>query len=124
MHFEEAVSGNTALAEDALPGERYVATNRFKVRNNAGPKFEKRWADRKSRLAELEGFRFFALLKRVSAFGVDYAEEGDFGNYISMTVSVESIKIVTVYCVWMMLMIMVCTLSPSLLWPCVEGVGQ
>jgi len=86
MHFEEAVSGNTALAEDALPGERYVATNRFKVRNNAGPKFEKRWADRKSRLAELEGFRFFALLKRVSAFGVDYAEEGDFGNYISMTV--------------------------------------
>lgn len=30
-----------------------------------GPAFEKRWADRKSRLAELDGFQFFALLRRV-----------------------------------------------------------
>jgi heme-degrading monooxygenase HmoA len=86
MHFDEAINGNTALATDALRAERYIATNRFKVRKNAGPKFEKRWADRKSRLAELEGFRFFTLLKRVEGEGADYSDEGDFGNYISLTV--------------------------------------
>lgn len=43
MHFEEALLGNTALGTEAIPRERYVATNRFVVRNNQGPKFEKRW---------------------------------------------------------------------------------
>jgi hypothetical protein len=36
MHFEEAATGNTALAKEALPAQRYVALNRFKVRKNAG----------------------------------------------------------------------------------------
>ena len=36
MHFEEAITGNTALATGALPAQRYVATNRFKVRPSSG----------------------------------------------------------------------------------------
>lgn len=86
MHFEEALLGNTLLSREAMERERYIATNRFKVRKNAGAKFEKRWADRKSRLAELAGFRFFTLLKRVDAFDSDYTAEGDSGNYISLTI--------------------------------------
>lgn len=86
MHFEEALLGNTLLSRESMERERYIATNRFKVRKNAGAKFEKRWADRKSRLAELAGFRFFTLLKRVDAFDSDYSAEGDSGNYISFTI--------------------------------------
>eukprot|EP01036_Dinobryon_divergens_P033229 gene33229-42967_t len=87
MHFEEAILGNTALATGSLPSQRYIATNRFKVRPSSGPKFEKRWADRKSRVAQLEGFRFFTLLKRVAIPGIsDYSKDGDFGNYVSLTV--------------------------------------
>lgn len=87
MHFEEALVGNTALASNSLQRERYVATNRFNVRTNNGPKFEKRWAERKSRLALLEGFRFFTLLRRVSDDGEEFTLNGDeLGNYISLTV--------------------------------------
>ena len=82
--FQESVDGNTALSADALKPERYIASNRFKVRGNAGPKFEKRWADRKSRLADLEGFRFFTLLKKVEEDGSECASE--LGNYVSFTV--------------------------------------
>ena len=57
--------GGTAVAENQLKTERYIATNRFKVKPNAGPKFEQRWASRKSRLAELDGFRYFQLMRRV-----------------------------------------------------------
>jgi len=85
MHFEEATA-ETVLPTGALNRERYIACNRFKCRPNAFAKFEKRWADRTSRLAELEGFRWFSLLKRVEEFGADYSEEGGFGNYMSMTV--------------------------------------
>lgn len=81
MHFDEAGSG--ILASDAAKGERYIATNRFKVKPNQGPKFEKRWADRKSRLSELEGFRFFTLLKRIEENGQPY--EGPDPQYISFT---------------------------------------
>jgi len=35
------------------------------VRKGKGPAFEKRWATRKSRLAELDGFKFFGLLRNV-----------------------------------------------------------
>eukprot|EP00607_Mallomonas_marina_P000175 CAMPEP_0182428012 /NCGR_PEP_ID=MMETSP1167-20130531/20954_1 /TAXON_ID=2988 /ORGANISM="Mallomonas Sp, Strain CCMP3275" /LENGTH=286 /DNA_ID=CAMNT_0024610637 /DNA_START=214 /DNA_END=1074 /DNA_ORIENTATION=+ len=85
MHFEEALIGNTELSKDALTGERYIAMNRFKVRDGAGPKFEKRWADRTSRLASLPGFRFFTLLRRVEDFNVNYEDDGKFGNYVSIT---------------------------------------
>mmetsp|Transcript_31606 Transcript_31606/g.103013 ORF Transcript_31606/g.103013 Transcript_31606/m.103013 type:complete len:308 (+) Transcript_31606:17-940(+) len=57
--------GTQVLSEKQLPAERYIACNRFKVQDNKGPKFEQRWANRKSRLAELDGFRFFTLLRRV-----------------------------------------------------------
>lgn len=83
--FQESLIGNTALSADALKPERYIASNRFKVRKNAGPKFEKRWADRKSRLADLEGFRFFTLLKKVQEDGSEWSST-DLGNYISFTV--------------------------------------
>ena len=82
--FEESVLGNTALAPDALEAQRYIASNRFKVRKDAGPKFEKRWADRKSRLADLGGFRFFTLMKKVNEDGSEVQSE--FGNYVSFTV--------------------------------------
>jgi heme-degrading monooxygenase HmoA len=36
------------------------------VRPNSQAKFEKRWADRSSRLASLEGFRYFHLMRRVA----------------------------------------------------------
>ena len=35
------------------------------VKPGKGPAFEKRWAERKSRLAVLDGFRFFTLMRRV-----------------------------------------------------------
>jgi heme-degrading monooxygenase HmoA len=83
--FDEALVDKT-LPKDAMVAQRYIATNRFKVRNNAGPKFEKRWAERKSRLADLEGFRFFNLMKRVDEFGADYTDDDGLGNYVSSTV--------------------------------------
>jgi len=41
--FEEAAQGKSRLSKDSIVAERYIATNRFKVRNDKGPKFEKRW---------------------------------------------------------------------------------
>lgn len=84
MHFEEAILGNTMLSQDALIAERYVATNRFNVRNGADAKFEKRWADRKSRIATLPGFRFFTLLRKVYESSTDEADSKN--NYVSLTV--------------------------------------
>lgn len=63
--------------------QRYIASNQFKVRDGNGPKFEARWAARKSRLALLRGFRFFTLLRRVNPSNVQYSD--DF-NYVSLTV--------------------------------------
>lgn len=51
-------------AAGLLPADRYIACNRFTVRDGAGPRFEKRWAERKSSIATLEGFKFFTLLRR------------------------------------------------------------
>jgi heme-degrading monooxygenase HmoA len=45
--------------------DRYIATNRFAVRPNQQAKFEKRWATRQSRLATLDGFKYFHLMRRV-----------------------------------------------------------
>lgn len=82
MHFDEATNGKS-LSSQSLSADRYLATNRFNVREGAMAKFEKRWAERKSRLALLPGFRFFTLLKRVPAFGITY--DNDEGNYVSFT---------------------------------------
>jgi heme-degrading monooxygenase HmoA len=41
----------------------FLAMNRFKVRPDAAADFEKVWRDRDSRLAELQGFVSFSLLR-------------------------------------------------------------
>lgn len=87
---EVATSSDERLARD-----RYVATNRFTVRPGREAKFEKRWADRSSRLAELEGFKYFHLMRRVDLdgqenSGVDPLASSDpFGNYVSFTIWAE-----------------------------------
>ena len=63
-----------------LTAQRYVATNRFRVKSGREAAFEKRWADRKSRLGLLDGFRFFCMMRRVGD------EHADDVNYISCTV--------------------------------------
>lgn len=67
---DEETSGKRPLARD-----RYVATNRFTVRPGRGAKFEKRWADRKSRLASLDGFKYFHLMRRVDVDGASNSGE-------------------------------------------------
>lgn len=77
-----------------LKRDRYVATNRFAVRQNQAGKFEKRWATRKSRLATLPGFKYFHLMRRVTINDEDgtatYDEGMDSdskqGNYVSFTI--------------------------------------
>ena len=76
-------------AEGLLGRERYVVFNRFQSREGAGPRFEKRWADRKSSLKVLDGFRFFTLLRRaddVELNGSPVAYEEGTSDYMSMTV--------------------------------------
>eukprot|EP00545_Synedropsis_sp_CCMP1620_P011878 CAMPEP_0119022464 /NCGR_PEP_ID=MMETSP1176-20130426/28091_1 /TAXON_ID=265551 /ORGANISM="Synedropsis recta cf, Strain CCMP1620" /LENGTH=349 /DNA_ID=CAMNT_0006977343 /DNA_START=32 /DNA_END=1081 /DNA_ORIENTATION=- len=81
-------------AKGLLKRDRYVATNRFAVRQGKGAKFEKRWATRKSRLATLDGFRYFHLMRRVTLNddddGTTTFDEGEgdtlFGNYVSFTI--------------------------------------
>jgi|SRR6056297_101456 len=41
----------------------YIAMNRFQVRHGFEEQFETMWAERESRLAEVEGFREFRLLR-------------------------------------------------------------
>jgi hypothetical protein len=54
------ITNNNLLTRD-----RYIATNRFTVRKGREAKFEKRWATRKSKLATLDGFKYFHLMRRV-----------------------------------------------------------
>mmetsp|Transcript_80160 Transcript_80160/g.141443 ORF Transcript_80160/g.141443 Transcript_80160/m.141443 type:complete len:372 (+) Transcript_80160:30-1145(+) len=54
-----------AAAQGLIPGERYIAMNRFRVREGSEAQFEQRWATRDSSLVELKGFRWFCLLQRV-----------------------------------------------------------
>lgn len=74
------------LKSGMLPRSSYIATNRFKVRDGKSAAFEKRWADRKSRLSQLEGFDFFALLKKIDASGTMNPKDDSHENYISFTV--------------------------------------
>jgi heme-degrading monooxygenase HmoA len=67
-----------------LPRERYIASNRFVLRDGAGPKFEARWANRKSRLATLDGFKYFTLMRRVPVEGIKEAYDDDY-SYVSFT---------------------------------------
>ena len=68
-----------------ITASRYVATNRFRVKPGREAAFEKRWADRKSRLGLLDGFRFFCMLRRTDRGEGRPPYEDDI-NYISCTV--------------------------------------
>jgi len=78
-----------------LKRDRYVATNRFAVRPGKEAKFEARWANRKSRLATLDGFKYFHLMRRVSINQEDDTttydmgnskDDSTLGNYVSFTI--------------------------------------
>jgi len=69
-----------------LPAERYIAMNRFKVRDGADAKFEARWATRKSSLLKLRGFRWFGLFRRVPPSGEDPEPYPDDYSYVSFTI--------------------------------------
>jgi heme-degrading monooxygenase HmoA len=83
---------DTELAPNGLiKRDCYIATNRFAVRPNQQAVFEKRWATRKSRLAVLQGFRHFHLMRRVnladsSYDGGDESNEAAQENYVSFTI--------------------------------------
>ena len=84
----------TLTAAGLMKRDRYIATNRFTVRRNQQAKFEKRWATRKSKLAVLEGFKYFQLMRRVKLLNdsdTTVYDEGDtdedsFENYVSFTI--------------------------------------
>lgn len=92
--FSTASDADTALTDKGLlKRDRYVATNRFAVRKDKAAKFEKRWATRKSRLASLQGFKYFHLMRRVdineedgTATYDEGSDEGLQGNYVSFTI--------------------------------------
>lgn len=78
------VAASMVVSTAPLTAQRYVATNRFRVKEGREAAYEKRWADRSSRLGLLDGFRFFCMMRRVPrADGVDYEDDI---NYISCTV--------------------------------------
>ena len=97
---DEATTAKGSGGDDTAPNgllkrDRYVASNRFAVRPGREAKFEKRWATRKSRLAELDGFRYFHLMRRVTLNDDDDGstsydggddKESSQGNYVSFTV--------------------------------------
>mmetsp|Transcript_94338 Transcript_94338/g.270205 ORF Transcript_94338/g.270205 Transcript_94338/m.270205 type:complete len:339 (-) Transcript_94338:133-1149(-) len=79
---EAATATATATAPTLTP-ERFVVQNRFKVKAGREAAFEKRWADRESRLGTLDGFRFFCMLRRVDD---ENKPKEDDTNYVSCTV--------------------------------------
>lgn len=80
-------------AGEHLGAERYVICNRFNNRMSKAALFEKRWAERKSSLSKLDGFRFFTLLRRVDVVGdkvMSYPDNTP--DYMSMTVPCPSLS--------------------------------
>jgi len=86
--FSAVAEEETAVKNDLLKRDRYVATNRFTVRQGRAAKFEKRWADRSSRLAELDGFKYFQLMRRVALD--DEANSGELS--LSVMIRMESLQ--------------------------------
>jgi heme-degrading monooxygenase HmoA len=73
----------TASSDDDdifLKRDRYVVTNRLAVRAGKEAKFEKNWATRKSRLATLQGFKYFHLMRRVTLNDNDKDKDNDNDN--------------------------------------------
>eukprot|EP00559_Dactyliosolen_fragilissimus_P003992 CAMPEP_0184858204 /NCGR_PEP_ID=MMETSP0580-20130426/3328_1 /TAXON_ID=1118495 /ORGANISM="Dactyliosolen fragilissimus" /LENGTH=316 /DNA_ID=CAMNT_0027354229 /DNA_START=155 /DNA_END=1105 /DNA_ORIENTATION=+ len=83
---------DTFTSKGLIKRDRYIATNRFAVRNGKEAKFEARWANRKSRLASLQGFRYFHLMRRVvidnetSTYDNGKNNNDMSGNYVSFTI--------------------------------------
>ena len=91
----DAVDDESALTEAGLlKRDKYIATNRFAVRRNQQAKFEKRWATRKSKLALLDGFHYFQLMRRVTlpdgttttSYDAGETDQEAFENYVSFTI--------------------------------------
>ena len=82
------------LQQLLMKRDRYVATNRFAVRRDKQAKFEQRWATRKSKLAVLDGFRYFHLMRRVTrnddhgtaSYAPGVSDEEAHENYVSFTI--------------------------------------
>lgn len=70
---------------ELLKTDRYIASNRFAVRPGSEAKFEARWANRKSRLASLDGFKYFTLMRRVPMDGIVESYDDDL-TYVSLTI--------------------------------------
>lgn len=93
MSTAQTEEDSTTTSRGLLKRDRYVATNRFAVRKGRQAKFEQRWANRRSRLATLDGFKYFHLMRRVTLAedGTCTYDEGDSdetmaGNYVSFTI--------------------------------------
>jgi heme-degrading monooxygenase HmoA len=95
----DTTTAATTNDKGLLKRDRYIATNRFAVRSGKEARFEQRWATRKSRLAELEGFKYFHLMRRVTIRDNDEdqnktmvvydggdSKESKQGNYVSFTI--------------------------------------
>jgi len=86
-----SVTATTTTETEGIPTSRFVVQNRFKVRKGREAVFEKRWADRKSRLGTLPGFRFFCILRKIDANDNNNDSDSDSdnddpNNYVSFTV--------------------------------------
>jgi heme-degrading monooxygenase HmoA len=81
-----ATEAEPATTMGTLKRDRYVATNQFTVRPGAEAKFEARWANRKSRLATLDGFKYFNLMRRVTLDGGAPPDAEDPFGYVSLTI--------------------------------------
>lgn len=93
MSTAQTEEDSKTTSRGLLQRDRYVATNRFAVRKGRQAKFEQRWANRRSRLATLDGFKYFHLMRRVTLAedGTCTYDEGDSdetmaGNYVSFTI--------------------------------------
>merc|ERR1712170_65683 len=74
---------------EKLPGEAFIACNRFSVHPGQEKAFEERWANRDSQLKSLPGFVSFTMLRRdrkTKMHGSDKAKPGDDYNYMSTTI--------------------------------------
>lgn len=67
-----------------VPMQRFVAFAQYRVKDLQNAAFEKAWANRKSVIGTLDGFRFFSLMRRI-ALEDGHTYEHDV-NYIAMSI--------------------------------------
>jgi len=77
----------TQAESERIAGDRFIACNRFISRPSKAAAFEQRWAERKSSLVKMEGFRFFTLMRRVDKVGdKEWPQPDKTPDYMSLTV--------------------------------------